>query len=116
METRIARAVRASTTRAGGEHGASPGQSGGASIVALSPRLRQTLARLLEGKREKEVAGELGLSPTTVHDYVRALYRHFGVSSRAELSAHFLGLGGGEAGATAMGGFAGVGAPGEVVR
>jgi DNA-binding NarL/FixJ family response regulator len=116
MEIRIARTVRTSTTRGGGERNASRGQSGGRSVVALSPRLRQTLTRLLEGKREKEVAGELGLSPTTVHGYVRALYRHFGVSSRAELSAHFLGLGGGEAGAAAMGGFAGVGPAGAIVR
>jgi hypothetical protein len=39
-----------------------------------------------------------------------------GASSRAELSAHFLGLGGGEAGAAAMGGFAGAGLSGAIVR
>jgi DNA-binding NarL/FixJ family response regulator len=60
--------------------------------LTLSPRLRQTLAHLLEGKREKQVAVELGLSPSTVHEYVRALYRHFSVSNRAELSARFLTL------------------------
>lgn len=61
-----------------------------AAVAELPPRQRQTLALLLEGKREKEVASELALSPSTVHEYVRALYRRFGVSSRAELSAHFL--------------------------
>jgi DNA-binding NarL/FixJ family response regulator len=59
-------------------------------VAGLPPRQRQTLALLLEGKREKEVASELGLSPLTVHQYVQGLYRRFGVSSRAELSARFL--------------------------
>lgn len=51
----------------------------------LSPRLQQTLERLLAGDSEKQVARQLHLSPHTIHDYVKALYRHFGVSSRAEL-------------------------------
>jgi DNA-binding CsgD family transcriptional regulator len=54
----------------------------------LPPRLRQTLALLLEGESEKSVAARLELSPATVHQYVTALYRRFGVSSRAELMAH----------------------------
>jgi DNA-binding CsgD family transcriptional regulator len=32
----------------------------------------------------------MGLSRHTVHDYVKALHRHFGVSSRGELLAHCL--------------------------
>ncbi len=56
----------------------------------LSPRLQQTLARLIEGDSEKEVAGKLGLSVYTVHDYVKALYRRFGVNSRAQLIAKCL--------------------------
>lgn len=54
----------------------------------LSPRLRQTLACLLDGDSEKQVAARLHLSRTTVHQYVGALYRHFGVRSRAELMSH----------------------------
>jgi DNA-binding CsgD family transcriptional regulator len=56
----------------------------------LSPRQRQTLIALLEGDSEKEAARRLGVSTNTVHEYVTALYRHYGVSSRAELLAHFL--------------------------
>lgn len=56
----------------------------------LSRRLRQTLACLLEGDSEKDVAARLGLSGPTVHQYVTALYRHFGVTSRARLLAHVL--------------------------
>jgi DNA-binding CsgD family transcriptional regulator len=54
----------------------------------LSPRLWQTLVWLLEGESEKQVASRLGLSQTTTHQYVTALYRHFGVQSRAQLMAH----------------------------
>jgi DNA-binding NarL/FixJ family response regulator len=56
----------------------------------LSPRLRQTLTCSVEGDSEKQVAARLGLSPTTVHQYVTALYRRFGVQSRGQLLAHVL--------------------------
>lgn len=56
----------------------------------LSPRLRQTLACLLEGDSEKQVAARLGLSQATTHQYVTALYRHFKVRSRAQLLAHII--------------------------
>jgi len=54
----------------------------------LSPRLRQTLACLLEGDSEKQVATRLSLSHATTHQYVTALYRRFRVQSRAQLMAH----------------------------
>ena len=56
----------------------------------LSPRLRQTLDGLLNGEAEKQIAARLGLSRSTVHEYVGYLYRHFGVQGRAELMAYFL--------------------------
>jgi DNA-binding NarL/FixJ family response regulator len=56
----------------------------------LSPRLRQTLACLLEGDSEQQVAARLGLSRPTTHQYVIALYRHFNVRSRAQLLAHVI--------------------------
>lgn len=56
----------------------------------LSARLRQTLSLLLDGLSEKQVARRLGLGPRTVHDYVTMLYKHFAVSSRAELLAYFI--------------------------
>jgi DNA-binding CsgD family transcriptional regulator len=57
---------------------------------ALPPRWRQALDCLLDGDSEKQAALRLGISRTTLHDYVRGLYRHFGVSSRGELLAFFL--------------------------
>jgi DNA-binding NarL/FixJ family response regulator len=56
----------------------------------LSPRMQQTLQRLLVGDSEKQIANQLGLSRHTVHVYVKALYRGFGVSSRGELLARFV--------------------------
>jgi len=56
----------------------------------LSKRLRQTLELLLEGRSEKEVAREMELSGKTVHEYVGMIYKHFRVSSRAELMAYFI--------------------------
>jgi DNA-binding CsgD family transcriptional regulator len=56
----------------------------------LSPRERETLRCLLDGMSEKQVAAELGLSQNTVHQYVRAVYLRFGVSSRSELLARHI--------------------------
>ena len=66
------------------ESGNSPGKR------PLSPRLQQTLARLVAGDSEKQVANQLGLSIHTIHDYVKALYQRFGVNSRPELLAKCL--------------------------
>ena len=64
------------------------------------PRLSEGLSRLigapmvsvaeglLEGDSEKQIAERLGLSVTTTHGYVTTLFRHFKVSSRAQLVAY----------------------------
>jgi DNA-binding CsgD family transcriptional regulator len=54
---------------------------------AWSPREKETLDLLLTGASEKSVAATLRLSPHTVHDYVKAIYKRMGVASRAELMA-----------------------------
>jgi DNA-binding NarL/FixJ family response regulator len=59
-------------------------------VDELPPRLRQTLDGLCAGLAEKEIAAQLGLSPHTVHDYVRTLYKRFGVQNRAGLVARVL--------------------------
>jgi DNA-binding CsgD family transcriptional regulator len=53
----------------------------------LPPRLSQTLALLLQGYSEKEIATRLELSRHTIHNYVKALHQRFGVCSRGELLA-----------------------------
>lgn len=57
---------------------------------SLSPRLRQVLDSLLYGASYKEIATQLHISTATVHEYVLAVYRHFGVRSRARLTSLFL--------------------------
>lgn len=58
--------------------------------VPLPPRLRETLDCLLQGHTEKEAAERLQLSPATIHQYVIALYRRFGVASRGQLLGQIL--------------------------
>jgi DNA-binding CsgD family transcriptional regulator len=55
--------------------------------VRLTPRQRQVLARLAEGASEKDIAHDLGVSPYTAHDHVKALHKAFGARSRGELLA-----------------------------
>jgi DNA-binding NarL/FixJ family response regulator len=56
----------------------------------LPPRVRQTLTSLLNGASEKEIASTLRLSHHTVHVYVKQIYKHYSVSSRAELLARWV--------------------------
>lgn len=59
--------------------------------VDLPPRPRQVLRCLLEGDSNKQVARRLGLSPYTVKEYVKRIFCHFGVQSRQELLARWIG-------------------------
>ena len=51
----------------------------------LSAREKEVLQNLVEGLSEKQVAHRLGLSPDTVHTYVKRLYDKLKVNSRGEL-------------------------------
>jgi DNA-binding CsgD family transcriptional regulator len=54
-------------------------------LPRLSPRQSETLQRLMLGESEKEAAVALGISPGTLHCYVKEIYRAFAVNSRCEL-------------------------------
>ncbi|MEZ6103900.1 MAG: helix-turn-helix transcriptional regulator [Pirellulaceae bacterium] len=54
-------------------------------VRELAPRQKQVLWMLCSGESEKRIAERLDISPHTVHDYVKALYKHFDVSGRNEL-------------------------------
>ncbi len=56
----------------------------------LSPRQRQTLALVLDGLSDKEIAERLGISRYTVNQYTKAIYRLYGVTSRTQLLARLL--------------------------
>ena len=60
--------------------------------TASDDQLSETEQRIVElvvaGRRNKEVAAELSLSPNTVAWNLSKVYRKLGVSSRTELAAH----------------------------
>jgi DNA-binding CsgD family transcriptional regulator len=64
--------------------------SGCDNLVKLSPRERQVLLLLLGGDSRKQVASKLKLSPHTVSDHLKEIYRKLGVVTRAELLSKFI--------------------------
>jgi DNA-binding CsgD family transcriptional regulator len=60
-------------------------------VAQLAPRQRETLTLLREGLADKEIAARLEISPHTVNHYTKAIYRQFGVQSRAALIAKLAG-------------------------
>jgi DNA-binding CsgD family transcriptional regulator len=66
------------------------GRFGDPSPSDLPRRVRQVLRCLLEGDSDKQVATRMGLTRHTVNQYVKAIYRHFGVGSRPELLARWI--------------------------
>jgi DNA-binding NarL/FixJ family response regulator len=59
----------------------------------LSPREREVLQLLAEGKSMKEVAAVLDISPRTVEFHKYRIMEHLGVKSNAELVQHEIKLG-----------------------
>lgn len=57
----------------------------------LTEAERRVLQDLLGGLAEKDIAARQYISPHTVHDHVKRIYRKFGVRSRAKLTALWLG-------------------------
>ncbi|WP_042704565.1 response regulator transcription factor [Azospirillum sp. B506] len=63
------------------DDGAALGSGGG---DQLTPRQRDVLARLRDGKSNKQIAHELGLTEGTVKVHVTAILRHLGVRNRTQ--------------------------------
>lgn len=61
--------------------------------TVLSPRERDVLAQLMEGRPNKEIARELGIEVVTVTLHLSHIYRKLGVSSRTQALRRALDLG-----------------------
>lgn len=53
--------------------------------LGLSKREKEITQRVFDNLGETAIARDLGLAPSTVHTYLRRLYRKLGVRSRGEL-------------------------------
>jgi DNA-binding CsgD family transcriptional regulator len=58
-------------------------------VPELSPRERVVLIMLVEAHDKEKIADLLHLSPHTVKDYMKVIYKHFGVSSQLQLIHRF---------------------------
>lgn len=67
-----------------------PDQEIDADFAQLPLRLKRVVGCIMNGDSEKEVATKLGLSPHTVHGYIKELYTAMQVRSRAELLVKIL--------------------------
>lgn len=85
-EARIAHIV---LTEVGWLHEAGMPHSAAKDVPKLPPRCRLILNQLVHGRARKEIAADLGISLHTVNDYLKQIYRHFGVRSQLELIARF---------------------------
>ncbi|HEY0463284.1 MAG TPA: LuxR C-terminal-related transcriptional regulator, partial [Polyangiaceae bacterium] len=65
----------------------SPSPSHAYNARKLPPRLRRVALAVARGLTDKEVAGALGLSVSTVRTYVRQLYGLLGVHNRVQLAS-----------------------------
>jgi DNA-binding CsgD family transcriptional regulator len=57
---------------------------------ALTETERRVMHLLLTGMPERRIATEVGLAPATTHNHITAIYRKFGVNSRAAFMALWL--------------------------
>lgn len=69
-------------------------------LANLPPYLQRLVPELLAGGGEKQIAARLGFTFNTTHQYIKAIYRRVGVTSRAEFMARCMqASGGGRGGA-----------------
>lgn len=63
---------------------ASAGQAAARRLGALSPRQRQVLAGIIDGRRNKQMAADLGIEERTVKMHRAALLKRLGAASTAD--------------------------------
>ena len=65
----------------------------GSALPNLTPREKEALFLVSEGFTSKEIAGQLGISPRTVDQYMMEVQRKLGVSNRLQAAAKAISLG-----------------------
>jgi DNA-binding CsgD family transcriptional regulator len=80
------------TRREAGRRAASR-NGGAAGLGSLTPREREVLAWLVEGKRDGEIAAILGASVNTIHKHVQHILAKLGVETRTAAACWALGHG-----------------------
>lgn len=63
------------------------GTTAGSGRESLSPQERRIVALVAEGKTNKEIATDLGLSPKTVKNYLSNIYQKLQITRRAQAAA-----------------------------
>lgn len=58
-------------------------------VFGLTERQRITLIHLLSGKRREEIADVMNISPETVKDHTRAVFKHYKCKNQLELVVKF---------------------------
>ena len=71
-------------------HSAGWSQEISAKAPKLYPRQRVVLNLMLDGLGRKQIGFEMQLAENTVAGYIKGIYRHFDVSSHAQLMSKFL--------------------------
>ncbi len=57
----------------------------GERLENLTRREREVFALLLQGRKQREIAEQLSVRPTTVSFHIQSLYRKLGIHDRAQL-------------------------------
>jgi DNA-binding NarL/FixJ family response regulator len=60
-------------------------------LAVLTPRESEVAALVAEGMGDREIAEALHLSPFTIHQHIKRIYRTLGVDSRVALTRLLLG-------------------------
>jgi DNA-binding CsgD family transcriptional regulator len=58
-------------------------------MIKLGLKIKNVLDLTLQGKQQKQIADEIGISTNTVKCYRRRLYKHFSVSGQKALRGRF---------------------------
>jgi DNA-binding NarL/FixJ family response regulator len=86
MAAEVVRSLAGKAPAAPREGGSSEAQD---ALDALSVREREVLRHLAEGRTDREIGEQLGISPRTVETHVGSILHKLGVRNRAEAAQRY---------------------------